>query len=215
MPSCCYGDEYEEHFTAREASRTARRFRRRGLRGSARELADAVIATGIDGATVLEVGGGVGHLHVGLLQEGAAAAVNVELSPSWEAAAHDLLADLGLADRVDRRLGDLVDDAAELPEADVVVLHRVLCCYPDWEAMADAAASRTSRVLGITIPVERWWTRSVVWAENRLRELRGRSFRAYVHPADDVVAHIGRRGFRTVHDHHGLVWRSVVLERTG
>lgn len=215
MPSCCYSEEYEEHFTPREASRTARRFRRRGLRGSALELVDAVTATGLDGATVLEVGGGVGHLHVRLLQMGAASAVNVELSPSWETAAGDLLADLGLDDRVDRRIGDLVDDAAELPEADVVVLHRVMCCYPDWRAMADAAVSRADRVLGITIPVDRWWTRAVVWGENRIRTLRGRSFRTYVHPADDVFAHIRQQGFRTVHDRHSLVWRTVVLERTG
>lgn len=215
MPSCCYREEYGEHFTPREASRTARRFRRRGLRGSALELVHAVTATGLDGATVLEVGGGVGHLHVRLLQAGAASAVNVELSPSWETAAGDLLADLGLDDRVDRRIGDLVDDAAELPDADVVVLHRVMCCYPDWRAMADAAVSRADRVLGITIPVDRWWTRAAVWAENRIRALRGRSFRTYVHPADDVFAHIRRQGFRTVHDHHRLVWRTVVLERTG
>lgn len=215
MPSCCYGDEYGELFGGREASRTARRFRRKGLRGSAEELTGAVIAAGVDGASVLEVGGGVGHLHTRLLQAGAARAVNVELSPGWEAAARDLLVDLGLEDRVERRTGDFVDEAGELPEVDVVVLHRVLCCYPRWRAMGDAAVSRSRRLLAITLPVDRWWTRAVIGAGNVLFRLRGRDFRAYVHPPAEVLERIRGAGFRVLHDHHGLVWRTVVLERTG
>lgn len=214
MPSCCYRDEYGELFSEREATRTARRFRRKGLRGSAQRLADAVIAAGVDGASILEVGGGVGHVHTRLLQAGAARAVNVELSPGWEAAARDLLFDLGLEDRVERRLGDVVDEAGRLPEADVVVLHRVLCCYPGWREMSDAAVSRTRRVLAITLPVDRWWTRAAIGAGNLLFRLRGRDFRAYVHPVADVLERVRAAGFRVVHDHRGLVWRSVVLEST-
>lgn len=213
MPSCCYGDEYGEVFTEREASRAARRVRRRGLDGNARELADALIASGIQDATVLEVGGGVGHLHTHLLRAGAARATNVELSPSWETAAQELVVELGLQGRVDRRLGDICDEAAELPAADTVILHRVVCCYPHWRAMIDAASSLSRRAIGITLPVDRWWTRGLIGVGNRIVRLRGRDFRAYVHPADDVVARVVRDGFQVTHDRERLFWRTVVLVR--
>lgn len=212
MSRCCYADEYGELFPERQARWTARRFRRRGLRGSAKRLADMVAATGIRDATILEVGGGVGEIQASLLSAGAARAVNVELSPHWEASAQALIDDLGLAGRVDRRVGDFVDLAGELPRADVVVLHRVLCCYPDWQAMLGAGLDRAGRVIGFTVPVDRWRTRAVIALGNAVFRLRKRAFRAYVHPLDELVAALRRAGAEVRSDHAGLVWRTVVAE---
>ena len=47
----------------------------------------------------------------------------------------------GLAGRVTRRLHDIATAPDEVPEADVVVLHRVVCCYPDYERLLGAASS--------------------------------------------------------------------------
>lgn len=213
MPNCCYPEEYGDFFTAREAWWTARRYRLLGLRGSERDLADGLVAAGIEGATVLEVGGGVGHIQTSLLEAGADHAINVELSPSWEDAARELLRERGLADRVDRRVGDFVDLADELPEADLVLLHRVLCCYPDWPALVAAAATVTGRVLGLTLPVDRWWTRGVFQLLDRCLRWRGRRFRVFVHPPERILDALRDRGLYTVRDEHGLVWRTIVLQR--
>jgi hypothetical protein len=213
MAECCYSGEYGQFFSEREAQRTARRFERRGLRGSARALADALVDAGVDGATLLEVGGGVGHIQVDLLRRGASGAVNVELSPSWEPAATGLLARTGLTGRVERRLGDFVAVAEELPEADAVVLHRALCCYPDWPALLGAALEKSKRLLAVTVPVDRPWTRAVVRAENGLLRLRRRSFRAFVHPPQRMIAAMAGAGFQVRHDRSGLVWRTIVAQR--
>lgn len=210
--SCCHSHEYAELFSEREARRTARRFARKGLRGSARDVAEAVAAAGVQGATVLEVGGGVGDLHAQLLLVGAACATNVELSPNWEAPAAQLLTDQGLAGRVERRVGDFLDLADELAQADVVVLHRVLCCYPDWRAMLDAAVAKAGRLVAFTVPVDRWWTRAAVRAGNAFLSLRGRSFRAFVHPPSRMVATVERAGLCVREDRRRFVWRTVVAE---
>ncbi|WP_052666535.1 class I SAM-dependent methyltransferase [Nitriliruptor alkaliphilus] len=213
MSRCCYADEYGQHFTAGAARRQARRFQRRGLRGTARTLADGIERTGLADASVLEVGGGVGDLQAHLLLAGAVRTTNVELSPNAEAAAEHLFSTLGLADRVDRRVGDFVEEAVQLPAADLVVLHRVICCYPDWGAMTGAAVERTRHAIGITIPVDRRRTRAVIAVGNRYLALRGLHFRAYVHPAAAVIDVIERAGFEVVLDRSGLVWRTVVLQR--
>jgi SAM-dependent methyltransferase len=213
VAECCYSGEYAEFFSERAARRTAHRYLRRGLRGSARGLVDAVAAADVVGATVLEVGGGVGGVAADLLERGAAAALNVELSPSWEGAAAHVLARKGLEGRVDRRVGDFVALAEALPKADVVLLHRVLCCYPDWPAMLGAAMSRSRQLVAFTVPTDRWATRAVVTAGNALLRARGREFRAFVHPIEPLRGALAADGFRIRSDRSGVVWRTVTAER--
>lgn len=214
MPSCCYGDEYGSVFTRREAARTAARFRRRGLRGSARELIEVLGSRGPTGMTLLEVGGGSGVLQVALLEAGIASrATNVELSGSWEEAARALLEERGLSDRVERVVGDFVDEADRLPAADLVLLQAVVCCYPDWRAMLRAAQAKTARILALTFPADRWWNRAVIRVGNLWWAMRRRSFRAYVHPPEAMLALLRSAGLEVVHDREGRVWRTVVAER--
>lgn len=211
MEPCCCADDYARMF-GRSAAREAKTFRRRGLRGTAADLARGIERTGVDGASILEVGGGVGGLHVHLLERGAASAVTVELSPAYEAAATQLLVDRGLGDHVERRVGDFVATRV-LEPADVVVLHRVVCCYPDWQAMLDRSADLATRVVGLTFPRDWWPGRAAVGFGNGLCRISGMQFRAFVHPADAMLASLSRRGFRVCFDEVGMMWRSVVMAR--
>lgn len=213
MPNCCYADEYADLFRDAEARRTTRRFLRRGLRGSARRLADGVADTGLNGRTVLEVGGGAGTIQADLLRRGAARSVNIELSPNWEPAAAELAAELALEDRVQRQVGDFIDIAEELAAADIVILHRVVCCYPDWRRMLAAAMTKASHTVALTVPVDRWWTRLGIRMGNRLLAWRRRSFRAFVHPPDLMLELLGSAGLTPRLDHSGLIWRTVVAQR--
>lgn len=190
-----------------------RRYLRRGLDGTAADLALAVAAHGVAGATILEVGGGAGTIHVDLLRSGAASAVNVELSPGWEPPAAELLARLDLADRVERRLGDFVTTTASQQPADVVILHRVVCCYPHWQPMLDAAGQLAGRVVGLTFPVDRWWTRGAIAVGNRVIGVTGCGFRGFVHPEAPMVGALTGAGFQVSHDRSGAIWRTVVLAR--
>ncbi len=96
MGDCCDPDGYDKVFSGRFATRMARRYRRRGLSRSARALVDFLAERGIEGATVLEIGGGVGEIQVELLRRGAARAVNLELAAGYEAEAAQLLRSSGL-----------------------------------------------------------------------------------------------------------------------
>ena len=59
----------------------------RGPRGETQELLDAILAEGVAGATLLDIGAGVGIVHVSLLEAGAASAVDVDASRDYLAAA--------------------------------------------------------------------------------------------------------------------------------
>ncbi len=214
MADCCDPIPYRRVFDSREAARRLDRFRRRGLDDRAADIV-AFLSDRVDGMTVLEVGGGVGDVQVALLEAGATAAVNVELSDAWEEAAAELARETGTTDRVSRRLGDFVAIADEVEGADVVVLNRVVCCYPDMARMLDAAAARTRRFLAVVVPRERWWIRAAVTVGNRFLGLRGCGFRAFVHPVADMERIAADHGLSPIHRSRDLVWQATVFERRG
>ena len=84
----------------------------------------------IAGASLLEVGGGVGDLQVELLKAGVGHATNVELSAGYEETAKEMIAAAGLTDRMTRHLGDFVEDQDKFEPADIVVLNRVVWLLP-------------------------------------------------------------------------------------
>src|SRR4051794_15028760 len=136
MANCCDPRGCDAFFGERFARRVAKRYRRRGLDRTAQRIVDFLAERGIEGATVLEIGGGVGEIQVELLKRGARRAVNLELSGAYEREARALLDEAGLADRVERRLGDIAVAPEAVERVDAGVLNRVVCCYPDYERLA-------------------------------------------------------------------------------
>ena len=211
MARCCSG--YDVVFDDRQARRDLRRYRRKGLSASARDAVDFARSHGLDGASVLEVGGGIGALQVELLKAGAARAVNVELSPGYEEVAARLAHDEGIEERVERRLADFVAAGDSVEPADVVVLNRVVCCYPDYEAMLGTAGAHARRLLVFTYPRGGPVTRLLFATFNLCVRVRGSDFRAYAHPPAELRRAAGAEGLRLVHERPGLFWQLAAFER--
>ena len=215
MGGCCRPGDYDKLFDEKNARAKAREYARKGLNDDARRIVDFVRGRLSPGYSVLEVGGGVGAIQLELLRDGAGRAVNVELATHYETVAAELIRERGLGERVDRRLGDFVRESGTIADADVVVMQRVVCCYPDADALVGAAADHARRLLLLTFPVERWWIRVGLAAENALFRLRGSTFRSFVHSTAAVLAIAQRHGMRVAEHHRGLIWQVVALERTG
>lgn len=210
--SCCARD-YESFFGRRQAARNARGFRRHGLRGSARDLLE--LSGDVRGASVLEVGGGVGAIELELLAAGADRATNVELSGEYEDVAGELLSERGVSDRVERRIGDFVAEADMIEPHDIVVMHRVVCCYPDVDALVGAAAERARHRLVLTYPQERAIVRGALRLVNAMLKLRRSTFRVYVHPVRRIEAAARTQGLTpAARRRHGLLWESVAFSKS-
>ena len=130
--SCCDPRGCDRFFNRGFARRVARRYRKRGLDRTARRMVSFLERHGVRGASVLEVGGGVGEIQIELLKRGADRTLNLELSPAYESEATRLLRETGFEARGERRLHDIAIEPDAVAPADVVVLHRVVCCYPDY-----------------------------------------------------------------------------------
>ena len=62
-----------------------------------------------------------------------------------------------------------------------MTLDRVVCCYPDAEALLRGAAERARRLLAFTYPLDRWYVRILFALENFWLRATGKRFRAFVH----------------------------------
>jgi 16S rRNA G966 N2-methylase RsmD len=200
-------------FNSRFARRRANRYGKRGLDSTARRMVDLLPDDGVQGATVLEIGGGVGEIQLELLRRGAVSATNLELSPAYDAEAARLLAEAGLTGRVQRRLVDIAADPTAVEPADIVVLHRVVCCYPDYARLLGAAADHTRRHLVFSHPPRNRLSRAVVATQNLLLRLSGHEFRVFTHPPAVMLAVLAEHGLRPAAAHRGPVWQVAVVTR--
>jgi 16S rRNA G966 N2-methylase RsmD len=200
-------------FDDRFAKRMATRYRKKGLDKTARRMVALLTERGVQGATVLEIGGGVGEIQLELLRRGAAAATNLELSPGYEPEAATLIEGAGFTGRVRRRLVDIADDPAAVEPADIVVLHRVVCCYPDYAKLLGVAADHARRQLVFSHPPRNPVSRAVVATQNLLLALAGREFRVFIHPPAAMLAVLAERGLRPVVAHRGPVWQVAAATR--
>src|SRR3989304_1145526 len=128
----------EQEFNSDVARRELRRDRRRGPDRSTRVLIEQIRGRGVDGWTLIDIGGGVGAIQHALLEGGALRASSIDVSSAYHAAADEEARHRELADRIDRFHGDFVAVAGQVPTSDVVTLDRVLCCYPDVEGLVRA-----------------------------------------------------------------------------
>lgn len=218
MNECCGPPQdpsrYSAVFDSRFAAKIARRYARTGPTPAEQAIIDAVVANGIAGRTVLEIGGGIGEIQLELLARGAATTTNLELSGEYEAVAAELLAEAGMTDRVNRMLGiDLAAEPDAVTDADIVILHRVVCCYPDYDRLLGAAADHAGRLLLFTHPPRNVRTRIAVRCENALMRLLGRSYRGYIHSPGAMVSVVARRGLRPVRTAPTRAWQLVTATR--
>jgi magnesium-protoporphyrin O-methyltransferase len=173
------------------------------------------LAAGIElaEATVLDIGAGVGAVHLGLLERGARSAVDVDGSSAYLEAARDEARRRGLEERVERVLGDATALAPTLAAADLVALDRVVCCFGDVAALLRTAASLARRRLGLVYPRDLWWIRAGVAVANPLLFRRAAGYRMRIHPAATISDALRASGFAAVARRDGRVWRVETWER--
>jgi magnesium-protoporphyrin O-methyltransferase len=211
MSCTCSTSALGDVFGERTARLEARRFRRSGLPRRAHALIDALRAAyPFHGATLLEGGAGVGGLSIELLRRGVERAVAIDAVPAAVRIARTLAEEYDVASRFEARIADF----ATLPDDDtydIVVLDRVVCCYPDWHALLTSAADRARAAIALTYPPARWWSRLFVRCANAGMRITRRQFRVHVHPPERMHAFLASRGFTVAGIRQVGAWEVCVL----
>lgn len=209
----CQCEGIERQFDEKEAADALKRYRARGPDRTTRMLLDALEREGVEGMTLLDIGGGVGAIPNQLLRAGVTSATGVDASAAYFEAATQEAERQGHSDRVSFHHGNFVDLTPEISQADIVTLDRVICCYHDVEGLVGRAAEKADRLFGAVYPRDTWWARLFERVLNAYQRARSRSFRGFVHPTDVVDGLLRRKGLIPRSYAQTILWQVVVYTR--
>jgi magnesium-protoporphyrin O-methyltransferase len=214
MDSCGCGDDFASIFDRGTAERDRERYRRDGPDQTTAMLLGMIRSDSVRGASLLDVGGGIGVVTQELLKAGAGHAVLVDGSAAYLEVARNELRASNVLERVDIVEGDFVRRASAIDPVDIVTLDRVVCCYPDAESLVSLSADRARSLLGLVLPRNSRLVRFALWANNLRFWLTRSPYRAFGHSNQLIDDLVGDRGLHPIAEHHTLFWR-VVLYRRG
>lgn len=157
------------------------------------------------GASILDIGCGIGALSLTALGRGAQQASLVDVSAAYLELAEDLARQRGLLEQTSFYQGDAT--TLELEPADIVLLDRVVCCYPDAEALLRFATHRSRRLLVFSYPQPSWLTRTFGKLLNTFMGLLGTGYQLYLHPPERLDHGARSSGYRLRHETKVGIWR--------
>ena len=207
--ACTVGNEFGEA----SASRDLRSYRKSGPARTTRWLLEGLRGDGVEGLTVLDIGAGIGAVYLELLKDGAASALDVDGSPAYVTVAREEAARQDLVDRARYVVGDFVNIAPTIAPVDIVALDRVVCCYPNMQALVRQSVSRARLRYGLVYPRDTWWIRAGGAVLNGMARLARQRVRAHVHRTAAVDAIVRGAGFVPRLQRHDLFWQVAVYER--
>lgn len=210
--SCCSSNGTNKFFT-KHAKRYAKTFRRKGLDKPSKCIFDALCRIGIQSKSLLEIGSGVGGLYLMLLKRGAANAQGVEISEGMILAAKNLAEEMGLDARVRHHQGDFVSLNGEITATDIVILDKVLCCYPNHNELISKAAEKTTDIYAVSYPRNSLLNKLVFRSAAWLGELLHWSFHPYYHDTVDLDRAITKCGLSEAFADTTFTWQIKIFRR--
>lgn len=190
-----------------------RRYQRKGLGRSQEHLLAGLTEADFSGASILDIGCGVGYLHQMLIRQGAAGAVGVDMSEKMLAEARSLAEKQSLSEATEYRFGDFVELAPSLDEADITILDKVVCCYPDAQSLVSHSLQKTRAVYALTYPRSHLFNRINTRIWSFVLWLSRSTFRSYVHDPALIERWIVENGCRKQFEDRTLIWLTQVYTR--
>jgi magnesium-protoporphyrin O-methyltransferase len=212
MPcNCC--EITDNAFTEQEARSQLKDYRRKGPANQTKLILAAIRSLKLNNVDLLDIGGGIGTIHHELLEDTATQATHVDASSAYLKLAKEEGRRRGHDGRVQYVHADFTDIANELPQADIVTLDRVVCCYPDFRRLLKAAAQHSRQVLALTYPRETWYMRIALSVMNIIQKLRRDPFRVFLHPVGEMESLLNDAGFRKISMRRLFIWEMTCYRR--
>ncbi len=211
--NCCQCQAIEELYTVKNVTKALARYIKNGPDRPTRMLVEAILKEGIEGFTLLDIGGGVGGIQHKLLISGVSYATGVEASRAYIQISQAEAQRRNLADKVSFFHGNFVDLAENIAPADIVTLDKVICCYPDVEKLVGLSAERAKKIVGLVYPRDTWWSKVIEVLANFANQIQRTPFRVFVHSERVFNEILGQNGFKRSFYHHTPLWQVAVYTR--
>jgi magnesium-protoporphyrin O-methyltransferase len=201
-----------DDFFSKEAEKFLKRFKKRGLEKSQKNLVEGLLVAGVIDKTILEIGCGVGYLHSRLLLQGAKNATGVDISEEMLRCAKEYMKEIGLDKKTKYHRGDFVEISEKIGKVDITILDKVICCYPQVESLVEKSIQKTGKTYAFTLPRNKWWVKYPAFAVIRLLKLFRSNFHPYIHEHEIINRLLINSGFQKVYQNHTFIWETCVFE---
>jgi len=193
------------------------KYKSKGLTASTEVLLNFLTENGLVGRTVLDIGCGTGFFALETLRQGASSCVGVDLSSAAIKEANDYAKESGFQDRAEFHVGNAA--STQHPSSDIVVMDKVLCCYPDADPLLRTASSSSNDLLGFVVPRDEGLMKPMmrigIGLINLVERLRKTGFRLYLHPLRSVNKILVDNGFEQSSKAKSRFWLVFVYKKTG
>lgn len=211
--SCACCTEYQTTFDRKLAETELADYRSKGLKKMTRPLLDALQKRDLQGLSLLDIGGGVGTIIFELINVGVRWAVNVEISQAYLDVFEKEAARCGLSEKTQALSGDFLDLAPQIEPADIVTLDKVICCYPDYEALVRLSLEKARKYYAFILPRDTWWVKLLEFFEKPRRRWQGKTCKTFIHPVAKIEQLVATAGFRKIEQLMQREWLILVFER--
>ena len=193
------------------------KYKSKGLTASTEVLLGLLTESGLVGKTVLDIGCGTGFFALETLRQGASSCTGVDLSPSAIHEANEFAKESGLQDRARFEVANAAS-TRHLP-SDIVVMDKVLCCYPDADALLKTASASSTGLLGFVIPRDEGLMKPMmrvgIGMINLVERVRKTGFRLYLHPLSSLDRLLVDNGFQRSSKAKSRFWLVFLYTRAG
>ena len=194
------------------------RYKREGLSKSSKILMNWLVEEGLSGKTLLDLGCGAGTFSVEALKNGASTSTGFDLAPEMIMAADSLAAEMGLDKRARFSLGNAA--SADLPASEVVVMDKVICCYPEVGPLLKNASSASRETIGFILPRDeglwKWPLRLAARTGNLVYRLRRRKNNwFYIHSLKSMDGTLRGAGFARRKKAASRMWLVFLYKKQG
>jgi 2-polyprenyl-3-methyl-5-hydroxy-6-metoxy-1,4-benzoquinol methylase len=213
--SCCQCQGIATSFDEKYVAKKLKEYRKKGPKETTRQLIEILRAQGVQGSTLMDIGGGLGDIQHELLRAGVSQVINIDAALAYQKACQQEAERLGHAERIRYLPGNFVELAREIPATDMVTLDRVICCYDDMSSLVNLSAQKAKRLYGIVYPRDTWWIRAAVRVANMYtRWVERNPMRVFVHSSQAVEEIIQDNGLELTFLREMGPWQVLVYRRT-
>ncbi|MBI3195497.1 MAG: methyltransferase domain-containing protein [Ignavibacteriae bacterium] len=213
--NCCQTQSLSgtDKFFTKQSDRYLKQFRKKGLAKEQRMLLEGISSLGLEGKSILEIGCGVGGLHLTMLKQDASFATGIDISEGMLNGAKRLCHELGLEQKATYLRGDFVQRNAMVPQADIVVLDKVVCCYENISDLLKKSTDKSKQVYAFTYPNPNIVVHISFKGLILLGTLFKWVFRPYWHDWEEIIREVEKQGFKQTYKNSTLMWQVRVFER--
>ncbi|MGA7159518.1 MAG: methyltransferase domain-containing protein [Bacteroidota bacterium] len=216
MNACCNNPascEPANKFFTKWSKRYAKRFRKEGLEKTQRYLLEGVRKEAVASKEILDIGCGIGSLHMTLLLEGAASATAIDVSDGMLQQAKALAKENRMEKQTNYILGDFVSESGMIKQADITMMDKVVCCYEDYNTLITTSAAKTKTIYAVTHPKKNIIMELLFKLQIFILKLFRNSFYPFWHDWNEVHRIILGQGFRLIYSNSTIAWQVLVYKR--